>query len=246
MKFRTWLALLLTVCLMLPVGLAAAESVTELPRNETLYINGLQWGSINGWNAVANNDMNNPLVIGQGTAFTGGARVTMFETLYMYNMLDGSLVPLLADGPYEWNDDLTEMTVKIKPAAKWSDGTPVTAEDVAYTFKTNVTYASNVGTGFGPYVASVEAVDPATVLIKAALTEDGKPVNPLYVVSFIEASYVLQKAWLETLEERNGYDAVAIMRDPADDIVSSGPYGKLFADDTKTVIVRDDSYWGQD
>ena len=45
------------------------------------------------------------------------ARVIMFETPYLYNMLDGQQYPLLADGPYSWNDDRTEITFKIKEAA---------------------------------------------------------------------------------------------------------------------------------
>ena len=32
----------------------------------------------------------------------------MFETLYMFNILDGKLYPLLADGDYVWNDDLED------------------------------------------------------------------------------------------------------------------------------------------
>ncbi len=52
------------------------------------------------------------------------ARVIMFETLYLYDMLDGKQYPLLADGDYVWNDARTEVTVKLKAAAKWSDGTP--------------------------------------------------------------------------------------------------------------------------
>ena len=56
-----------------------------------------------------------------------GSRTVMFETLYMYNFLTGEMVPLLADGDYSWNAEKTELTVKINPAAKWSDGAAVTA-----------------------------------------------------------------------------------------------------------------------
>jgi peptide/nickel transport system substrate-binding protein len=38
----------------------------------------------------------------------------------------------------------------------------------------------------------------------------------------------------------------ALLADPAEDVVYSGPYHKYFADDTKVVYVRDDNYWGQD
>ena len=117
------LALLLAAVMLLGVVGATAE-VTDLPRNETVYMGGNQWGSINGYNPLSSN-MNNGLIL---SAAPRGTRTVMFETLYMYNALDGKLYPLLADGDYVWNDDLTEMTVKIKAAAKWSDGTALTAE----------------------------------------------------------------------------------------------------------------------
>jgi len=37
-----------------------------------------------------------------------------------------------------------------------------------------------------------------------------------------------------------------VKKDPAEDVVWSGPYTKYFADDTKVVFIRDDNYWGQD
>jgi peptide/nickel transport system substrate-binding protein len=174
------------------------------------------------------------------------ARVTMFETPYLYNMLDGQVYPLLADGAYTWNDAHTELTFKIKPAAKWSDGTPVTAEDVAYTWASNVKYETNVGTGNKDYIDTIEAVDPQTVVIKAKLDENGKAVNPLIVAAYVSSNYVIQKAWTQALEERTGGDATAFKADVAEDVVYSGPYHKYFADDSKVVLVRDDNYWGQD
>ena len=89
-------------------------------------------------------------------------------------------------------------------------------------------------------------MDPQTVVIKAKLGEDGKAVNPLLVAAYVSTNYVIQKAWTETLEARAGGDATALLADPAEDVVYSGPYHKFFADDTKVVYVRDDNYWGQD
>jgi peptide/nickel transport system substrate-binding protein len=174
------------------------------------------------------------------------ARVIMFETPYLYNMLDGKQYPLLADGDYTWNEDRTEITFKIKPAAKWSDGTPVTAEDVAYTWATHVKYSTPTGAGNVDYIDTIEAVDPQTVVIKAKLDENGKAVNPLLVAAYVSSNYVIQKAWTEALEARAAGDATAFLADPAEDAVYSGPYHKFFADDTKVVYVRDDNYWGQD
>jgi peptide/nickel transport system substrate-binding protein len=219
----------------------APADPNSLPRDETLYFNGQQWGSVVGWNPYSNSN-NNALAIAQQDS----ARVPMFETPYLYNMLDGQVYPLLADGPYTWNDARTEITFKLNPAAKWSDGTPLTAEDVAYTWATHVKYNTPTGAGNIDYIEDIVAVDPETVIVKAKLDENGNAVNPLLVAAYLSTNYVIQKAWTETLEERVGGDATALLADTAEDVVYSGPYHKYFADDSKVVYIRDDNYWGQD
>jgi peptide/nickel transport system substrate-binding protein len=214
---------------------------TTLPRNETLYFNGQQWGSVVGWNPYSNNN-NNAMAIAQ----QDNARVLMFETPYLYNMLDGQVYPLLADGDYAWNDDRTEITFKMNPAAHWSDDTPVTAEDVAYTWATHVKYNTPTGAANIDYIEDIVAADDATVVIKAKLDDMGVAVNPLLVQAYVSTNYVIQKAWTESLEERAGGDATALLADTAEDVVFSGPYGPYFSDDSKVILVRDDNYWGQD
>jgi peptide/nickel transport system substrate-binding protein len=171
---------------------------------------------------------------------------TMFETAYMYDMMDGKSYPLIADGPWAWNAAGTDVTFKIKAAAKWSDGTPVTADDFAYTWASVVKYKTNSGVANAPYIANVTAVDPQTVDIKAVTGTDGKPVNPLVLYQYMDGAYVIQKAWTQKLEARTGSDATKFMADPATDVVNSGPYHFYYADDTKVILVRDDKYWGQD
>ena len=217
------------------------EDPTALPRNETMYFNGLQWGPVVCWNPY-NANCNNAMAVTENA----NALVTMFESPYLYNMLDGQQYPLLADGPYTWNDDQTEITFKLKDAATWSDGTPVTAEDVAYTWATHVKYNTNAGGANAPYIDTIEAVDDKTVVVKAKLNDEGKAVNPLIVKSYLSSNYVIQKAWTQTLEERVGEDPTEFNADVAEDVVYSGPYYKYFADDQKVVLVRDDNYWGQD
>ena len=234
------LALLVAVLMIMGTVGAFAE-VTDLPREETLYFGGQQWGPINGYNPLSSN-MNNSMALASAPR---GSRTIMFETLYMYNMLDGQLYPLLADGDYVWNDDLTEMTIQMKAAAKWNDGTPVTAEDVAKTWTVSCDVKNGTYTGYAAYIESVEAVDGA-VVIKTTKTEDGKPTNPLQVYNFLSALYICQSAWLDAIVERNGGDAAAILADPAEDVPFSGPYGPYFANDQMVAFVRNDAYWGQD
>ena len=223
-----------------PAATEAPADANALPRNETLYFNGQQWGPVVGWNPYSNSN-NNAMAIAQ----QDNARVIMFETPYLYNMLDGKQYPLLADGDYAWNADMTEVTFKIKTAAKWSDGTPVTAEDVAYTWATHIKHNTPTGASNKDYIENIEATDAQTVVVKAKLGADGKAVNPLLVNAYLSTNYVIQKAWTQTLEERSA-DDTAFLADPAEDVVYSGPYHKFFADDSKVVYVRDDNYWGQD
>ncbi|MCB0017602.1 MAG: ABC transporter substrate-binding protein [Anaerolineales bacterium] len=213
----------------------------SLPRDETLYFNGFQWGSVVGWNPYSSSN-NNGLAISQGD----NARVTMFETPYLYNMLDGGIYPLLADGPFEWNDDRTEITFSINPAAHWNDGTPVTADDVAYTWATHVKYSTPTGASNVDYIEDIVAVDAQTVLVSAKLDENGAAINPLIVEAYLSSNYVIQMAWTQTLEARVGEDATELLADAADDVAYSGPYHYYFADDSKVVMIRDDNYWGQD
>ncbi len=220
---------------------AAPVDENTLPRNETLYFNGQQWNAVACWNPYSSS-CNNAMAIAQQDS----ARVIMFETPYLYNMLDGKQYPLLADGHWAWNADMTEITFKIKAAAKWSDGTPVTAEDVAYTWATHIKYSTPTGSGNKDYIDTIEAVDAQTVVIKAKLDANGKTVNPLTVSAYVSSNYVIQKAWTQKLEERAGGDATKFLADAAEDVVYSGPYHKFFADDQKVVYVRDDNYWGKD
>lgn len=53
----------------------AADTSSELPRNETLYFAGQQWGSVNGWNPLSD-DMNNAMAIAQSA---GGSRTSCLK-----------------------------------------------------------------------------------------------------------------------------------------------------------------------
>jgi peptide/nickel transport system substrate-binding protein len=212
-----------------------------LPRTQTLYFNGLQWGPVYGWNPYSS-DNNNSMAISQSAS----ARVPVFETPYINNMLDGQQYPLLADGPWSWNVARTELTFHLKTAAKWRDGTSVTAEDVAYTWASNVKYETSAGFAYQAYIDTITAVDPHTVLVKATLDGGGNAINPMMVSAYLSENYVVQKAWTQTLEARSGADPIIFKADPADDFMSSGPYTKYYADDTKVVLIRNDGYWGKD
>lgn len=63
--------------------------------------------------------------------------------------------------------DGTVITVKLRPDAVWSDGTPLTAADYVFTYDMTLAETNTVSSRF-PYdekVASVEAADPQTLVV---------------------------------------------------------------------------------
>lgn len=224
-----------------PAETEAAGNTTDLPRDETLYFAGQQWGTVNSWNIIGTNQ-NNAMAIAAGA----GYRTTMFETLYMWNVMTGELIGLLADGDYTWNDNMTELSVNLKEAAHWSDGTPVTAADVVRTWEISVEIGNGTGSSYGAFIDSIEATGDKSLVIHCKLDASGAPVNPLKVLDFLELAPIAQAAWIDKVVERCNGDATAILNDPGDDVVWSGPYTKYYSDDQKVVMIRDDNYWGQD
>ena len=95
------------------------------------------------------------------------ASALVLEPLANYNE-NGALVPRLADDiPTVDNggiaQDLTAITWRLKPGVLWSDGTPLTAEDAAFTYRYSCALPE-ARCDAGP-VLDVEAVDDVTVTI---------------------------------------------------------------------------------
>ena len=218
---------------------ASAEPVAEdpnaLPRDQTMYWNGQQWSAPNDYNPLSSNP--NCWFMSQNDY----SRVMVYETLYMFNQLDGKMYPLLADGDYVQEGNV--FTVKIKKAAKWSDGTPLTAKDVVYTFNIHNEMGSNRA-DMWKYLTSVEAVDDYTV--KFTANDDPAVYNPLKVIEQFPKIFIIPEHQYSQVVERNGGDPDKVKTDKNEDIIASGPYKPMFADNTKVVVVRNDEYWGQD
>ncbi|MEJ9220059.1 ABC transporter substrate-binding protein [Paenibacillus glucanolyticus] len=200
------------------------------PRNETLYVNGLQWGAPTNFNLLSGNP-----------AFPinyGNSRELIYETLFMVNQLTGELEPLLGT-KYEWTDDLT-LKLDLNKDAKWSDGKPFSSDDVVYTYQLGKKYDIN-WSSFWSYIEDVTADGPQTVNIK--LNKDNP--NKLTVLDSIEVMPMLPKHIWEEIEKKANNDLAAIRKEVNEDPVGTGPYKMYFYNDQKITIVRDDNYWGQ-
>jgi peptide/nickel transport system substrate-binding protein len=130
---------------------------------------------------------------------SGGVKEELASSLVLEPLAgfdeDAKLVPrLVVDIPTLENGgvstDLTSVTWKLKPGVKWSDGSPLTADDVVFTWR----YCTAPGGGCAQAskfegVQTVEAIDPLTVKV----TFTGPKPFP-YTAFVGAASPIIQRA----------------------------------------------------
>ena len=93
------MVLLVFLCLLVSFLAASGSAVEQIPRDETLYLCGFQWGPPTGWNPFAG-------VTAWPCQGGSDGHILVYETLFMLNLLTGELEPLLGEA-YKWADDLT-------------------------------------------------------------------------------------------------------------------------------------------
>jgi peptide/nickel transport system substrate-binding protein len=115
----------------------------------------------------------------------------LFPNLYQADK-NLNVVPDLADGMPSVSSDGTVWTVKLKTNAKWSDGTPITADDVVMTV--NMQNNANLDTDAAfdwSKLSKVETVDAHTV--KFTLTEAFAPFLANNLLTFVAPNEVYGK-----------------------------------------------------
>ncbi len=231
-KSLTVLILLLGVALVLSfAGFAQDEKVKKLPREETLYLAGIQWGPPETWSPIA----------AEGTwPVANRGDELLYETLFAYNMLNSELEPLLAES-YEWVDDLT-VEIHLNEKAHWNNGEPVTAEDVVYTFNLGNKYSLEYS-DMWDYVEKVYSVDEHTVRIE--MDEDNP--NRFVVLDKLAYVWIMPKSVMQDVEEKYNEDLVKIRSNwKNENPVASGPYELYSFNDQRIVLRRNENYWGED
>jgi peptide/nickel transport system substrate-binding protein len=91
----------------------------------------------------------------------------IWEGLEYYAGAVDEYQPWLAES-YEYNADSTELTIKTRREAEWSDGTPFTARDVAFTLNMLKDNAPKLKSSavVEQYIEEAEAIDDYTVVVK--------------------------------------------------------------------------------
>jgi peptide/nickel transport system substrate-binding protein len=170
-------------------------------------------------------------------------RFPIYEALYMYNMLTNENEPLLADGPIAWEDQYN-VIVKLKENIHFSDGEPLNADDVLFTF--NVANEATGGfytawSNVWSYLEKVEKVDDFTV----RFTIVKEPYNMHMLPSQLAAIKIVpEHIWQPIVDEAAG-DVEKVRGVFNEEAIASGAFKLYFYDETRIVCIRDDNYWGQ-
>lgn len=130
-----------------------ATPLADIPRSDQLIL---------GWSIVSPIGVTNPWAVPGYTHQEGNA--FMWEPLMYFGIFKDEYIPWLATSMEYTAEDFTKLQIKINPAAKWSDGTPVTAKDVVFTFMGQLTNDKlPYHAAFVQFMESATAADDLTV-----------------------------------------------------------------------------------
>ena len=222
---------LATLMIVIPLFISVAPMFTvqgqQIPREDTVFIIGVEWGTVRGMNPYTGNP----------TPLWGHAYLPLFT----YSALKDVWIPTLAER-YEFVDPTT-IRIYIRPEATWSDGKPITAYDVEYTYYVTQQVGVGPGAGCQDYVAYIKAVGDKVVEAKIK----DPPRNYYAFLSCVLNFWPMPKHVIQPIFEKGGQDAIIKWdnTDPNTQVVS-GPY-KLYyySPSDRIILVRLDNWWGK-
>ncbi|HSV38721.1 MAG TPA: ABC transporter substrate-binding protein [Nocardioidaceae bacterium] len=160
-----------------------------------------------------------------------------YDFLVNYSMKDMSPTAGLATD-WETSDDGLTWTFKVREGVKWSDGVPLTAADVAYTYNRILDGGGEAGT-WGSYLTSVEtatAPDPTTLVLTLSKVNAVLPLLPIPILP--------EHIWKDVPEQ--GVRAYRAEPSAGKPVVGSGPF--VLVEGTKGgstyVFEKNPEYWG--
>jgi peptide/nickel transport system substrate-binding protein len=207
--------------------------LSDIPRNRTLIMAGLGGEHPGGFTDI---ELFNPYAPGLSRS---GFTQACTENLFYYNMLGDEFIPWLGES-FEFNDDFTEVVITLRAGAEWSDGTPFTANDVAFSLNMllenpDIGYAGEIIST----VSSAEVVDDLNV--KIALTTP----NPRFVFDKLtfHADLGVPLAPAHVFE---GQDPATFTNyDPEQGWpLCTGPYKLVYSDVQRKIWDLREDWWG--
>ncbi len=192
----------------------------EYERSETLYVSGAAWGPPSTWNPFQPGSLAN----------TTGTIGNVYEFLFHFDPLTGEFIPWLAESG-EWTD-ATTYDLTLRQGLTWSDGEPLTAADVKYTFELGNQYSALWFAPLWRYLTGVTAVDDYNVQFTFEDPLYQEWANYLYSLPIVP-----EHLWAGRTEEEI---TVGANENP----VGSGAYLYESHGEDRNVWVRNENWWG--
>lgn len=134
-----------------------------------------------------------------------------------------TIVPNVAKS-WEWNDDFTQLTIKLREGHKWSDGAPFTSADIVF-YHDNLMLDTNIFETPKDYITvagepmTIEAPDDTTVIFNLPAPKPGlvahfathysQPFQPKHFLGQFHPDVNPDAdAYAQSLGFENGYDAI--------------------------------------
>jgi peptide/nickel transport system substrate-binding protein len=172
----------------------------------------------------------------QNNALGNGVHAAIFDSLVYYNSTTFKTEGQLATS---WRDiSPTQVRFTLRSGVKFSDGSPLTADDVVYSITRAMAKTSN-------YAVYTQGIDKVVKVNDSTVDFIMKGPNPVLLNQLTELR-IMSKAWatknnsLEPKDIRTKDESFAHRN-----AMGSGPYMlKEWQPDQKLVLVRNPNYWG--
>lgn len=209
----------------------------EFKRDETVFVTGAQWTPPSTWNPIAPSQT-------WGTYTFGGF---LYLPLFQYVPGLDMWIPIIGER-FEMPNSYT-LRIYIRPQAKWSDGTPITAYDVEFTYNISIILGSGPAAGSHYYISSVKALDNKIIEFYINNATRNYIMFLMYALQIAPVpkhifDYVYSQLGSDIIQWRNCGDICSdVINLPQ---VVSGPYKLYYFDELRVAYVRVDNWWGKD
>ncbi len=164
-------------------------------------------------------DSMNPFVAVQESA------LSVFEYMYPALVQYNTSLAIVPDFATSWTSSSkgTTWTFHTAPNAKWSDGTPLTAADAAWTINTTLKYGTGGAAEFSGYVAGVKS---ATATNADTLVVQLTSPQAAFLANIRQMPILPKHVWAKYASGKNGANLRTYANTPADGhpVVSGGPF----------------------